>query len=405
MKRSKKLLLDGNLIRIQILSFIVFVFFLLLAFIYTKSYSGNYKTGVRIISMYFYCYFILLLLMSFVNKKVPIMITGCFMTIFSAFRELRAVDDYNYYMIFSSVKDSWSNIFVRPEEKGFLLLNKLISFFTSDYQIASIIILIISVFAFIVAVNKWKDEVSPFFIITHYALFLLLRSTLAGLNRIQCAIPLFLVMLYWLGIKRDTKKALVILIIGSFIHLSFLVTSVIFVPIVLGKTKQGKEKLGLSSILTLILTFTIIPIALKTVLLVLPAAKYAGYSDKIVPRFSMFSVLLCLILAFVLFSKRRLIEDMGGNEPLYYMLIISLSCGIYFQILFSANSIGRVTYYFLFAIPIMMGMIKQNRWLIYNRVSSYIMYEVVAIIYFFNTQLMDTYTQSIAIYYENILFK
>lgn len=92
---------------------------------------------------------------------------------------------------------------------------------------------------------------------------------------------------------------------------------------------------------------------------------------------------------------------MGSNEKLYTTLMCTLEAGIFFEIFLSGNAMGRACYYLLFSIPLLFSQIKSNYNILYNKVSSYIMFVAFMSIYFIATQILNTYTLENINNYQN----
>lgn len=392
---KRKIILNYSYLLIQIIVFILYLFVFL--FSSNVKYPTNLVNG-NFIRNYLFMFLPVILFLPWVGQEINIYISGFLFIFFCAFRSTLSVDDWNYSQIFYLIKDSWNNLWVRPEEKGYLIINKIISFFVSDYQQASIIILGIAIILFIIAVRLWTKYVNSYFLITHYFFFLLFRFTIVGLNRIQFAVPIFLIMLYFL-MKEEYKKGIIFFILGCSIHLSFLTTFIVFLPILFRKYKTN----FLANIGILLAIAFAFPIVIFLMLKILPSVKYSGYTDYFSLNISAFSIILLLLIFYFILNRDYIVKDLNNNYVNYYMLMYSLILGTYFQIFFSATAVGRVSYYLLFSIPLLFGEIKSNETFFYNKYISFISFTVIEMVYFIVTQMTDPYLLSLINNYENIL--
>lgn len=321
--------------------------------------------------------------------------------LYCACRKPLMVDDEVYISIFNIMKEGWNGLLHLPEEKIFLILNRIVSYFTSDYQIAQMIIIGLAILIFFIAVYKWKEFLDPFYMVSFYFFYILLRCTVSGLNRIQLAISFYVLMLYIVAVEKKYFFALLMFLIGSAVHLSFLISLLIYIPVIADKIRNKKIDLFYLSIFITTIILVLIPVGIHVLVSLLPAIKYSGYRQSISANFSYFSVFLICIFVYMLLNKKRLIKDMGDNCKLYTILMCTLEAGIFFEIFLSENSLGRACYYLLFSIPILFSQVKSNKSILYGKISSYIAFFAFMAMYFVSTQVLNAYTLENIINYQN----
>lgn len=321
--------------------------------------------------------------------------------LYCACRKPLMIDDGVYIDIFDAMGDGWNSLLNLPEEKLFLLLNRLVAYFTSDYQIAQMLIIGFAILFFLIAVCKWKRFLDPFYMVSFYFFYILLRCTVSGLNRIQLAIPFYILMLYLVAVKKKYLIGIIILLLGSAIHLSFLISVLIYIPVIADKIKKEKIDLFYLSLFITTIVLILLPIAIRVLVSFLPTIKYSTYGQFGDINFSYFTLLLIVVFVYMLFFKNKLIIDMESNEKLYTILMCTLEAGIFFEIFLSGNAMGRACYYLLFSIPLLFSQIKSNYNILYSKVSSYIMFVAFMSIYFIATQILNTYTLENINNYQN----
>lgn len=400
---SSKLVIKVDKTRLFVQLIIGIVYAVFIGIVHNQLAGSIYSKSATLVLSYLLLFIPIIILFPLYNEILTSLFSCVLFAFFCGLRIPNSIDDWNYSEIFRQVSLSWKNVIIRPEEKGYLLLCKIVSLFTQDYQIASIVIISISIILFAISVQYMNCEVNVYFLLAHYFFFLLFRYTVVGLIRIQLATPFFLLLVYEILIKKDYRKSLIFYILGAAFHLSFLITGFVYLPLLARKLTKNEKDYDIVNNILLLAVFAGIPVAISILLRVLPVVKYGGYVKIFEFQPSAFSVALIVLIIYFTINKKMIIADMDSDRLAYSTLMSCLIGGTYLQLFYSTTAIGRVSYYLMFSIPLLLGYIKTNINFFYNKYFAFVAYTIIGILYFFVTQGTNEYILKTANTYQNLL--
>lgn len=308
------------------------------------------------------------------------------------------VDDRRYLEIFNLINADASHLLFLQNEKGFLILNYLISIFTDEYKIAQIIFIAITFIFLLKGIANIQDIVHPYFVLVYYFFVLFFRFSSAGLIRIQIAVSIFVYAVSFL--KRDNVKLFIVcIILASLFHRSAMIGIILLLPVIKDKylTKSRYNTIFMMgiSIAGIILLDPFISF-ISSVL----GGKYSGYTNILNFSFSMTSLFYSVtFLGFVLI-RNYYVED---NKLFYNFLLYTYFIAIVIDVFFTGiTSFGRINYYLLFSYPILTGYVWKKVKNDFVKISCLAAFTLFIIIYFWGGQLGDNYIIQFLENYENM---
>lgn len=350
-----------------------------------------------------FCYLLFIPVILFypiLNKNILLILFTLVINLICAFRIPNSVDDYNYSIIFKVMKNGINHMSEIASEYGYSVVNWLVSLFVGEYQYAQIIILTISNLILVYAIYKFKEEIEPFYFIVFYYFFLFFRFTLVGMVRIQFACSLFLLFLFYYK-EGKVKVANILFVLGVLIHMSFAVNLLVYLPMILEKLSlEKKEKFKIPALLSMGILLTI-GILVPMVASFLPSSKYSQYlSSKIEITISLGLILFCIVFILFLYYRYKFLNSSWGH--IYNIVLILMLSQIIVKCFL--QDIGRVSYYFLFSIPIGFGLIGNELGSNKKRYITDFIFFIVSFAYLVNTQILDGYMGKLWITYNNFIF-
>jgi len=284
------------------------------------------------------------------------------------------IDLSNYKIIFSdNYSKPFSTLWAAEDEKGYLLLNKAVSLFTTNFQWLLVIIALITIIP--VAIVYIKQVEMPLLTILLYVNMSTFVMLFSGLRQ---SIAIGIGLLAYLAVK---KKKLIIFILLVLLAMTFHQSAfILFVmyPLYYMKIK-GKS------------FFFLMPIALITFVFRLQIYKLA---IKLLPeRYSIYEIsstgaytVLLLLVIFVIYSyfipdKTKLDENTNGLRN--FLLLAT-----FIQMFVSLSPMAmRMNYYFIIFIPLLIPQIikrSYKQWDIMLPISQLIITEFFFFYFFYN---------------------
>ncbi len=325
---------------------------------------------------------------------------SCFiMFLICGFREPIYVDDRRYLEIFTLINTNSSNIFLLQNEKGFLILNYIISILTDEYKFAQIIFIAITFIFILQGIKNIQDIVHPYFVLVYYFFAVFFRVSATGLIRIQIAVSIFIYAVSFLK-KGNMKPFVICIFIASLFHRSALMGIILLLPVFKDKyfTKSKNN------------TIIMIVMSALGVLLLDPfisfisaifGGKYSGYEH--IGNFSLSILSFFYFFTFIYFLLIR-INYIWNDQMFYDIFLYTFFIAIIIDVFFTGTtSFGRINYYLLLSFPILSGFTWKNIENSFVKVSCLAIFSFFIVVYFWGGQLGDNYIIYFLENYENML--
>lgn len=306
------------------------------------------------------------------------------------------VDDGSYERIFKETSQNGliTQFFNTTMEPGYLLLNYLISLFTSDFQVVIFITTAISIIFYYKALKHEEQHISMFWGV--FLLGTLLLIYFCGIIRLMIACSIIAYSCRFIMEKKPVKYVIFVLLATSFHYSAIFMIFLLYFAI--GKIKK-------SNIRFIILAAVIMPIIIYVVSnYIFPnmGDRYNHYSDVTNTSITldMFDKVPFILLA-IIFAK----EISKTNKQInIYISIYAMS--IIFSIYSIFMDIGRMQWYCMFSMCIILPSILEVLKKVKNQEFAYLYIPVLifyAILYSYRI-LMGSSRESMLLY-ENILFQ
>lgn len=256
------------------------------------------------------------------------------------FRNFTATDDPSYIRIFTEVANiGWFDYFkMTTMEPGYLLLNRVISLFTSDYLYMQLITSFIPLFLFYIGFHKYRNSMSLPMGVFLLCVMLYFQMLAVGLVRMFIAMAIIFNALQFIP-QLKPKKYITYVIMASLIHYSsFIMIFLVYFAINKLNLKNNVKKIYL-------LTLVIAPIAvvfISRVLVPILGSRYQGYSEigSINLGLEAFTTLPIIIL-FLYFYKYFTGEESLEFKFLMFLYSLSLVISIFGDMI----GLGRLIFY------------------------------------------------------------
>lgn len=355
----------------------------------TPNFLNNYGVFYFVLTLFYFSIIFIL----FRENKLTIFLSLLLMFLICGLREPKFVDDLVYKSIFYNICENPLYILKGQEELGYLFLNFVISIVSNEYIVMQSLFIGVGFLMFYKALKKNNEKNLSFYLLFFYFFVLLFRFSGSGLNRMQFAVFIFIYALQYLY-EKNYKKYSILVVVGSFFHRSILITLLLLVyPFV--KKLVAKEKRVFSySVAILIFSLFFLNIAIPNLSLIL-GDKYLGYSQISGLSFSTLDIFYILVLIYFMYCSKLIDKT---KKEFYDLMILSFIIMIIINIFFSSTAFGRIIYYFIISLPILIALIQNSRASLSLKVVGILLFFIFCILYFVGTQLSE---QQIKYFLEN----
>lgn len=299
------------------------------------------------------CYLLLLILIIFTyifvakilniknKEKIFLIVAFIEMLLFLGLRDTTIGTDLkNYIPYFNMIKQAdWNNLFILKFEKGYIVLNKIISIFGSENFFLFIVAIITLSGVYFSIKNFSKNYFFSVFIFVTFQFYIFQFSGL----RQAIAFSIVLMSLKYIR-ERQLFKFIITIIIASTFHK----TAIIFIP----AYWISQNKVTIKSIGVFLGVFIILYIIKTPILTFITKYMYSTYDVSTTAGGYMMLILLFTIFIFFTLIRNKNAEINENNDIWFNMLMIA----ILIQSLASTQgNIARLTMYYsyslLFLIP------------------------------------------------------
>lgn len=275
-----------------------------------------------------------------IYRGICIILQIIFISFPYAFKYNMAIDEWNYRKIFKKVLNaSWIDVLKMTEEKGYLLIQKLLSYVVKEEYYIQMFFILFTVTVMVIALKKINNIVNVGYFIIFFFLNIYFKLMSAGLNRMFIAIAFVLLAIIYLR-DNDVKKYILYVICASLFHLSALFMLVFIVPYVFKKLRYKKY-------------FTVIFCAVLFVSIIIMnyminfASRFMGYRYERYMNVGIsisisYSTFIKIMVFVILTYFYKVIKD---EKDFYLALIPIMWSGLLIDIFLSQSSIGRLVYY------------------------------------------------------------
>lgn len=343
---------------------------------------------------------VVLLGILFLIKKSEIFTKGIFfiLILFSGFRYNVGKDFKNYEQIYNNIKMNNMIEIKKYVEFGYIYLNKIIIYFRGNFQLVLLIMALLSnifIYKFIKKSFSNSPQKEKYMIYSIYIFFLIGAYYISSFNAVRqfLTISIFLYSYKFIE-KRELKKYIIYLTIGSFFHKSL----ILLIPLY---WILNIKKISLKYFFIFIFIDILFVTNLDIIIHYIPF--YKGYSEKIYKFSTSYILLLGLLLLnlfIIFFHKNIKLNKYEYNITLICILLlftIVLNKNIYP----SLNLIlMRLTSYFYFfnivTIPKLLWYLKKI-----IRINIPILFFIIMTILYFKTTFkgLENYLYNLKIFF------
>lgn len=272
------------------------------------------------------------------HKNKMLGVAFIWLTALSALRGNGIGADYFTYKMFFEAFSSmgWADALSHFTESGYGLLNKLVGFFTDEYQWLLAVCSILSM----IGVVRFIKEYSRYPIISIW-LFITMGMYQMTFTVLRQAIAISLVLVaYIFAVNRKPLKFLFLILLASSFHYTALVFLIMYFFI----SKPVNKLHQLRNIALLVIIVACIPFIRMIVVYFASFTKYGIYSAGETGEGGRLLIVYCMILLYLYFIKRNdHASDIQGYKYLYFFCVIT--CLIQ-SLALAVELINRMTLYF-----------------------------------------------------------
>ncbi|MCQ2181798.1 MAG: EpsG family protein [Bacteroidales bacterium] len=294
-------------------------------------------------------------------------------------------DTYNYVekykdVLYMSFKDVWKSFieryfyFVGEDDIGYLLLEWLISRFSSSYHVFSTILDLVFFIPFAKLIDKYCQTISE--ALFAFILYLSLAHTFGMYGARQFYAMGFTILFFLYYSEKQYKKSFAALFIGATIHLSCLLA---LIPFAISFLKP--KAIRITHLITLIM-IPIVFLAVNRIILFMGnfigMEKYATYGLGDVHGGAITYILLSELISIFCFFMAK--GDMLEDEKFKYLYSMAPVFTFFSPLIFSNGSMMRITIYSQIYLTVLFPYIVHHRFP--NKYNIYISLAIIALLFF-----------------------
>lgn len=307
------------------------------------------------------------------------------------------VDDYSYQQTFINVSKigPFKQFLSTKMEIGYLILNYIVSLFTSNFQVMIVITTLIPLILYYKTFEYEEKNISLFWTIFFFGMFLYIYF--CGIIRLFIASSIIAYSLRYV-FEKKTKKFILCVLFATLFHYSALI--MLFL-LYFSTEKNGKERSNKALIVLLVFILPIILIITSNYVLPMMGSRYQNYENVTNTRLSImtFDKVPLLLVAVIL---KKMLQNENKNIRIYIALYAFATIISVYSVMLD---IGRIQWYCNIAICILIPTIARALLKSKSKELTYI-YMPLMIIYAFlyANSILNSGTRECMLYYSNILF-
>lgn len=337
------------------------------------------------------------------NKRFLVFLSGAFLAFVLCFRNMSGIDDRVYFQIYEQACSmSWYELLrISNVEKGYMILNSLLSVFKLDYAIVLFIFSAIPLYFFWKSFYKYKVFCDVKAMILLFAATLYFQILAVALVRMFIAIAIvFYALDYIWGQQVNLKKYVFWIFIAFLFHRSSCIMLVLILSNIVDKDKIKKWWKWILGVCLVIMPFLMLLIA-KVVVPIL-GSRYISYASIGSFSFKITNLDTLPFLLYALCFKQCIPRE---HNMKFYIGCMMVGLSSVMSVYSSMVSFGRVIFYFNLGLLIILPMIIKFTKSKFVYTMTWILVVLYAAFYMYKTQFWNVEHIEYLFPYQNLFFE